>query len=111
MKNSLFVIMVAALLVTGCASSIKGTVFKQKDGTYKATYSAKTERDALKVVHNDAKNTCKDFVVVEQTVDKMTEETEGKTEGFAAVASAAVRATDKYFGSENVRATLIFECK
>lgn len=111
MRKTILVLLVAGLSVVGCAS-IQGTVFKQKDGSYKATYSAKNERTALKVVHNDARTTCdgKDFVVIEQKVDKMTEDSEGKQEGFAAVAGAAVRAADKYFGDENVRATLAFEC-
>lgn len=106
----------AAVTLTGCAT-VQGTVFKQTDGNYKGSYSARTERDALKVVHDDAKTTCKKdektekFLVVDQKVESMTQKTEGAKEGFAAVAGSAVTVVDKIYGSENVRATLIFTCE
>ena len=113
-KLSLTLIAAGCILLAGCAS-VKGTVYKQKGGDYKATFSAKTEREALKVVHEDAKLTCKDAggktpAIVEEVIDTLTEKTEKSGEGFAAVAGSAVTALDKYFGSENVRATLIFDC-
>jgi len=114
--NKLIITLITAgcILLVGCAS-IKGTVYKQKGGEYKATFSAKTEKEALKVVHEDAKLTCKKDggkspAVVDQIVETMTEKTEKSGEGFSAVAGSAVTALDKYFGGENVRATLIFDC-
>ncbi len=105
------------LLLSGCAT-IQGTVFKQADGSYKGTYSAKNERDALKVIHDDAKIHCKNeentgkYLVVSQNVDKMTEQSGANSkEGFAAVAGTAVTALDKFYGSENVRGTIIFKCE
>jgi len=115
--NKLIVTLIVAFCVTlvGCAS-IKGTVYKQKGGEFKATFSAKTEREALKVVHADAEITCdkndgKSPVVVEEKVISLTEKTEKSGEGFSAVAGSAVTALDKYFGSENIRATLVFDCE
>ena len=116
-KNySAITILVLVSFLVGCAAPIKGTVFKQRDGSYKATYSGKTEKHAIKTTHLDAVNTCKnkaktkDIIVVEQKIDSMTEKAKGEQSGFSAVAGSAVTAMDKYFGSENVRATLIFEC-
>ncbi|TPW17200.1 MAG: hypothetical protein FD130_749 [Halothiobacillaceae bacterium] len=103
------------VLLAGCAT-VKGTVFKQTDGTYKSTYSGKSERDTLKVIHQDAKLTCKDeestskFVVVNQTVDDLTERAAGAKEGFASVAGTALSVLDKQTSKENVRGTLIFKC-
>lgn len=114
--KAIAVVLLAGFLFSSCAT-VKGTVFKQSDGTYKSTYSAKNERDALKVVHDDAKVNCKKeegtekIVVVNQSVETMTEKAEGAKEGFAAVAGSAVAALDKFYGSENVRATLIFKCE
>lgn len=115
-QKTLVVAFSVGLLLSGCAT-VKGTVFKQADGTYKGTYSAKNEREALKVIHEDAKIQCKNeektekYVVVNQNVDKMTEQADGAKEGFAAVAGSAVTAVDKFFGSENVRGTIIFKCE
>ncbi|VAW52479.1 hypothetical protein MNBD_GAMMA06-1227 [hydrothermal vent metagenome] len=115
-KNTLILTLLAtsALTLASCAS-IKGTVYKQKSGDYKATYSAKTEAEALKVVHSDAKITCKEKggktpAVVDEKVSSLTEDTEKTGEGFAAVAGSAVSAVDKYFSSEVVRAELTFDC-
>jgi isocitrate dehydrogenase len=116
--QTLVVMMLAAgvVVVSGCAT-VRGNVFKQTDGTYKATFSARTEREALSVVSEDAKITCKKeektekFMVVDQKAESMTQKTEGKTEGFAAVAGSAVSLYDKMTGSENYRATLIFKCE
>lgn len=117
--NSKFVtgaVIAAGLALAGCAS-VQGTVFKQTDGNYKGSYSARTERDALKVVHDDAKTTCKKdektekFAVVDQKVESLTQKTEGAKDGFAAVAGSAVTVVDKIYGSENVRATLVFTCE
>ena len=114
--SKLTITLLAATLITltGCAS-VTGNVYKQKSGEYKASYSAKTEREAMKVVHEDAKITCKKDggktpAIVNEEITKLTEETEKSGEGFSAVAGSAVTALDKYFGSENVRATLIFDC-
>ena len=115
-QKTMVMVFSVGLLLSGCAT-IQGTVFKQTDGTYKGTYSAKNEREALKVIHEDAKINCKKeestekFVVVNQNVETMTEKTEGAKEGFAAVAGSAVAALDKFYGSENVRATMIFKCE
>lgn len=116
-QNILVTCVSIGLLLSGCAT-VKGTVFKQADGTYKGTYSAKNERDALKVIHDDAKIYCKKeentekYLVVTQNVDKMTEQSGANAkEGFAAVAGTAVTALDKFYGSENVRGTIIFKCE
>lgn len=111
----IFTFIASSILMLSSCASIKGTVYKQKNGEYKATYSAKTESEALKIVHEDAKLTCKEKgnktpAVVDQKVDSMTEDTEKSGEGFSAVAGSAVSAVDKFFGTENVRATLIFDC-
>ncbi len=115
-KNKLIVTLltISALTLVSCAS-IKGTVYKQKSGDYKATYSAKTEAEALKTVHADAKLTCKENggktpAVVDEKVSALTEDTEKAGDGFSAVAGSAVSAIDKYFSSEVVRAELVFDC-
>lgn len=114
-KNvSIAVVLTLSILVVGC-SSVKGTVYKQKDGSYKATYASSTERDVRKTIHSDAKVTCKKeagndgFVVVEENVESM--EDDSKKEGFAAVAGNAVSLTGKYFGAESVRGELVFGCQ
>ena len=72
------------------------------------------ERSVRKVIHSDAKLTCKkredvkNIIVIEEVVEK-TEKT-GKTEGFAAVAGAAVSLAGKYFSAESVRGSLVFKC-
>lgn len=106
------VLTIAALSV-GCAS-IQGTVFKQQDGSYKATYASNTESTVRKVIHSDAELTCKDnagtkkFLVVDEKVEKTEDST--KKEGFAAVADSAVSLTGKFFGAESVRGSLVFNC-
>jgi hypothetical protein len=100
-------------LSTGC-SSIKGTVYKQTDGSYKATYASNTERDVRKVIHSDAAITCKkktddeNFLVLKEEVVKT--EDDSKKEGFAAVADSAVSLVGKYMGAESVRGSLVFNC-
>jgi len=47
------VILALAILSVGCAS-VQGTVHKQKDGSYKASYASSSERDVRKVIHSDA---------------------------------------------------------
>lgn len=106
-------IMIVAILSVGCAS-VQGTVYKQKDGSYKATYASGSERDVRKVIHSDAQITCKkkagtkEFLVVEEKVENM--EDDSKKEGFAAVAGSAVSLAGKYFGAESVRGELVFDC-
>lgn len=106
-------VLALAILSVGCAS-VQGTVYKQKDGTYKATYASSNERDVRKVIHSDAEKTCKkksgtkEFMVVEENVVNM--EDDSKKEGFAAVAGSAVSLAGKYFGSESVRGALVFDC-
>ena len=115
MKNiyAVSAIVSLAILSVGC-SSVKGTVYKQKDGSYKASYASSTERKVLKVIHSDAKITCKkkagteEFLVVEENIENI--EDDSKKEGFAAVAGNAVSLAGKYFGSESVRGSLVFDC-
>lgn len=115
-RNKLvFVLATACIFTLASCASIKGVVHKQKDGNYKATYSAKTEREATRVVNDDAALTCKNngnktLSVVNEEIISLTEDTEKSGEGFSAVAGSAVSAVDKYFGGENVRATLTFDC-
>ena len=116
MKNILLVTAVLSMsaLGVGC-SSIKGTVYEQSDGSYKATYSANTESKVRKTIHTDAQLTCKkqqgakNIAVVEETVENI--EDDSKKEGFAAVAGNAVSLAGKFYGAESVRGELIFNCK
>ncbi|WP_188150823.1 hypothetical protein [Teredinibacter waterburyi] len=102
-----------ASLTVGCAT-VKGTVYKQKDGTYKASYASNTEKNVRKVLHFDASLTCKkkegtkEFIVIDELVEKT--EDDSKKEGFAAVADSAVSLAGKYFGAESVRGNLVFTC-
>ena len=106
-------VLAATILGAGCAS-IQGTVYKQEDGNYKATYAASNERDVRKVIHSDAEKTCEDKAgtkeirVVNENVEKT--EDDGEQEGFAAVAGSAVSLVGKYFGAESVRGSLVFNC-
>ena len=107
------VVLTMATLSVGCAG-ITGTVYKQTDGSYKATYASSTEKNVRKVIHSDATITCKkkegtkNFVVVTENVENI--EDTSKKEGFAAVADRTVSLVGKYFGSESVRGELIFNC-
>ena len=115
MKNIFVVGCALALSVfsVGCAT-VQGTVFKQQDGTYKASYAGSTERSVRKTIHSDAALTCKkkektkEFRVVEESVEKIEDKADAK--GFAAVADTAVSLADKYFNVESVRGSLIFDC-
>lgn len=111
--NIVSIVTTLCVLSTGCAT-VKGTVYKQQDGSYKATYAASNETDVRKVIHSDALITCKDksassdIVVVEESVENL--EDDSPKEGFAAVAGSAVSLTGKYFGAESVRGSLVFNC-
>ena len=115
MKNmrTTTIILAATVFSVGCAST-QGTVYKQNDGSYKATYASSSERAVRKVIHSDARLTCKEkadtkeFRVIDENVENM--EDDSKKEGFAAVAGSAVSLAGKYFGSESVRGSLVFEC-
>ncbi|GLR69441.1 hypothetical protein [Agaribacter marinus] len=115
MKKSITITLVTALsiLSAGCAS-IQGTVYKQADGNFKATYASSSEKDVRKVIHSDAQLTCKqktsskEIIVLEESVENL--EDDSPKEGFAAVAGSAVSLTGKYFGAESVRGSLIFSC-
>lgn len=111
--NAIIIALTATVFLAGC-SSLKGTVYKQNDGYYKATYAASNEKSVRKAIHADAMKTCEDkadteeFTVIAENVENM--EDDSKKEGFAAVAGSAVSLAGKYFGSESVRGSLIFEC-
>lgn len=111
---SIALIVTTSILITGC-STLKGTVYKEKSGNYKATYSASNEKSVRKALHFDAAKTCKDkhdtknFIVIKEDIVNM--EDDSKKDGIVAVAGNAVSLAGKYFGAESVRGSLTFQCE
>lgn len=102
-----------ALVASGCMlQNVKGTVYKQKTGTFKAAYTSNDEDSIRRTLHSDAKITCKQetgskrFVVVDESFTAL-EAKESDKKGLDSALSFA----GKVLGTTEYRGELEFECE